>query len=68
LSGEGCDGHKPRPAQDLDDLKASLAFGNGSAATANMLCRDEARCVTRLGWKSTLGNLPGSSFRASPTR
>ena len=26
---------------DLDDLKASLAFGNGIAATANMLCRDE---------------------------
>ena len=26
---------------DLDDLKASLAFGNRIAATANMLCRDE---------------------------
>jgi hypothetical protein len=26
---------------DLDDLKASLAFGNRIAATASMLCRDE---------------------------
>ena len=32
---------EPWSKTDIDDLKASLAFGNGIAATANMLCRDE---------------------------
>ena len=32
---------EPWSKMDLDDLKASLAFGNRIAATANMLCRDE---------------------------
>ena len=32
---------EPWSKMDLDDLKASLAFGNRIEATANMLCRDE---------------------------
>jgi hypothetical protein len=32
---------EPWSKTDLDDLKASLAFGNRIAATASMLCRDE---------------------------
>ena len=32
---------EPWSKTDIDDLKASLAFGNGIAAAANMLCRDE---------------------------
>jgi hypothetical protein len=32
---------EPRSEMDIDDLKASLAFGNRIAATASMLCRDE---------------------------
>ena len=58
---------EPWSKTDIDDLKASLAFGNGIAATANMLCRDETRCARRpknLGWKSTQGNVSGSSYRA----
>jgi hypothetical protein len=34
---------EPWSKTDIDDLKASLAFGNGIAATANMLCRDEEK-------------------------
>ena len=32
---------EPWSEMDIDDLKASLAFGNRIAATASMLCRDE---------------------------
>ena len=32
---------EPWSEMDIDDLKASLAFGNKIAATASMLCRDE---------------------------
>jgi hypothetical protein len=32
---------EPWSQMDLDDLKASLAFGNRIVATASMLCRDE---------------------------
>jgi hypothetical protein len=32
---------EPWSKTDMNDLRASLAFGNGIAATANKLCRDE---------------------------
>ena len=55
------DANEPWSKMDLDDLKVSLAFGNGIAGTANVLCRDEIE-VREKAWVDRVAGQAGGAL------